>query len=70
MAETTTTAPAAAADNQAASAGTRPTKPDDNAFKADLAKLEKEHKDAMDRFVSTSDGSHEHLASGPNHSFL
>ncbi|KAK0391178.1 hypothetical protein NLU13_0679 [Sarocladium strictum] len=50
MAETTTTAPAAAADNQAASAGTRPTKPDDNAFKADLAKLEKEHKDAMDRF--------------------
>jgi uncharacterized coiled-coil DUF342 family protein len=52
MAETTTTAaaPAPAADNAAPAAATRPTKPDDNAFKADLAKLEKEHKESMERF--------------------
>lgn len=54
MAETTTTAaaPAPAADKSAPAAAVRPTKPDDNAFKADLAKLEKEHKESMERFVS------------------
>lgn len=51
MAETTTTTTAPAADNKATPAA-RPTKPDENAFKADLAKAEKDHKESMDRFVS------------------
>ncbi|KAH8173190.1 hypothetical protein LIA77_07445 [Sarocladium implicatum] len=50
MAETTITTAAPAADTKAAAPAARPTKPDDNAFKADLAKAEKEHKESMDRF--------------------
>lgn len=47
MAETAT-APAPAADKQA---HTRPTKPDENAFKEALAKAEKDHKVSMDHLV-------------------
>ncbi|KAI8679768.1 hypothetical protein NCS57_00255400 [Fusarium keratoplasticum] len=48
MAETAT-APAPAADKQA---HTRPTKPDENAFKEALAKAEKDHKASMDRLAA------------------
>lgn len=48
MAETAT-ATAPAADN--AQQTTRPQKPDENAFQADLAKAEKEHKASMERLV-------------------
>ncbi|KAF4980773.1 hypothetical protein FZEAL_3287 [Fusarium zealandicum] len=48
MAETAT-APAAAADKQNTA---RPTKPDDNVFKEELAKAEKEHKASMDRLAA------------------
>ncbi|KEY74205.1 hypothetical protein S7711_00362 [Stachybotrys chartarum IBT 7711] len=48
MAETATaTAPAPAEDK--AAAATRPTRPNENAFKEELAKAEKAHKEAMDR---------------------
>lgn len=51
MAETATaTAPAPAEDK--AAAATRPTRPNENAFKEELAKAEKAHKEAMDRLVS------------------
>ncbi|KAH7275429.1 multicopy suppressor of BFA (Brefeldin A) [Fusarium solani] len=48
MAETAT-APAPAADKQA---HTRPTKPDENAFKEALAKAEKDHKVSMDHLAA------------------
>ncbi|KAJ4189843.1 multicopy suppressor of BFA (Brefeldin A) [Fusarium falciforme] len=48
MAETAT-APAPGADKQA---HTRPTKPDENAFKEALAKAEKDHKASMDRLAA------------------
>lgn len=41
-------APAPAADSAPAA---RPTKPDENVFKEELAKAEKEHKASMDKFV-------------------
>lgn len=45
-------APAAAAAPAADSApSTRPTRPDENVFKQELAKAEKEHKASMDKFV-------------------
>lgn len=45
-------APAATAAPAADSApSTRPTKPDENVFKQELAKAEKEHKASMDKFV-------------------
>lgn len=47
MAETA----AAAAPAADTSANTRPTRPDENVFKQELAKAEKAHKAAMDRFV-------------------
>lgn len=46
---TETNAPAAAAP---AVPATKPTKPDEDVFKKDLAKLEKEHKTALDQYVS------------------
>ncbi|EEU40878.1 uncharacterized protein NECHADRAFT_99232 [Fusarium vanettenii 77-13-4] len=45
----TATAPAPAADKQA---HTRPTKPDENAFKEALAKAEKDHKVSMDQLAA------------------
>lgn len=47
MAETAT-APAPAAEK---ATSTRPTKPDENVFKEELAKAEKDHKASMDRLV-------------------
>lgn len=47
MAESTT-APAAAAEKPTT---TRPTKPDENVFKEELAKAEKDHKSSMDKLV-------------------
>lgn len=48
MAETAPTkAPAAESTPQA----TRPTRPDENAFKEELAKAEKAHKASMDKLV-------------------
>jgi hypothetical protein len=44
------TAPAAALAAESAS-NTRPTRPDENAFKEQLAKAEKEHKASMDKLV-------------------
>jgi hypothetical protein len=45
-------APAVAAAPEAAAAPTgRPTRPDENIFKEELAKAEKEHKASMDKFV-------------------
>lgn len=46
---TETNAPAAAAP---AVPATKPTKPDEDVFKKELAKLEKEHKAALDQYVS------------------
>ena len=46
----TTTAAAPAAETQAHAV--RPTRPNEEQFKADLAKAEKEHKASMDKFVS------------------
>ncbi|KAF5022267.1 hypothetical protein F66182_5706 [Fusarium sp. NRRL 66182] len=48
MAESAT-ATASAADKQA---NTRPTKPDENAYKEELAKAEKDHKASMDRLAA------------------
>lgn len=48
MAETATS-PAPAAENK--QAHVRPTKPDEEVFKKELAKAEKEHKASMDRLV-------------------
>jgi hypothetical protein len=50
---TAAASPAAAADAAPAASApaTRPTRPDENAFKEALAKAEKEHKAAMDKFV-------------------
>jgi hypothetical protein len=44
---TESTTPAAAA----AVPATKPVRPDEEQFKKDLAKLEKEHKEALDRYV-------------------
>jgi hypothetical protein len=46
---TETNAPAAAAP---AVPATKPTKPDEEVFKKEVAKLEKEHKAALDQYVS------------------
>ncbi|KAF9765277.1 hypothetical protein IL306_002451 [Fusarium sp. DS 682] len=51
MAETATS-PAPAADKADKQANVRPTKPDENLFKQELAKAEKEHKAAMDRLAA------------------
>ena len=55
MAETTTAAAATAnaADglDSDKKAITRPTRPDEDAFKEELSKAEKTHKEAMDRLV-------------------
>jgi ribosomal protein L12E/L44/L45/RPP1/RPP2 len=48
---TDSTAPASAAASAAPATATKPVKPDEEAFKKELAKLEKEHKEAMDRYV-------------------
>jgi hypothetical protein len=50
MAETATS-PAPAADKADKQANVRPAKPDENLFKQELAKAEKEHKASMDRLV-------------------
>jgi Asp-tRNA(Asn)/Glu-tRNA(Gln) amidotransferase C subunit len=46
---TESTTPAAAASVPA----TKPVRPDEEQFKKDLAKLEKEHKEALDKYVRT-----------------
>jgi hypothetical protein len=48
---TETNAPAAAAP---AVPATKPTKPDEEVFKKEVAKLEKEHKAALDKYVSAA----------------
>lgn len=48
MATETASTPAPAADK---TSHTRPTKPDENVFKEELAKAEKEHKGSMDQLV-------------------
>ena len=47
----TQAAPVPAAD---ANATTRPTRPDENVFKEELAKAEKAHKASMDRLVRSA----------------
>ncbi|EWG45654.1 hypothetical protein FVEG_06366 [Fusarium verticillioides 7600] len=51
MAETATS-PAPAADKADKQANVRPAKPDENLFKQELAKAEKEHKASMDRLAA------------------
>ncbi|KAG5747230.1 hypothetical protein H9Q69_003251 [Fusarium xylarioides] len=51
MAETATS-PAPAADKTDKQANVRPAKPDENLFKQELAKAEKEHKASMDRLAA------------------
>ncbi|KAF4503651.1 brefeldin A resistance BFR1 (maintenance of normal ploidy) [Fusarium agapanthi] len=51
MAETATS-PAPAADKADKQANARPAKPDENLFKQELAKAEKEHKASMDRLAA------------------
>ncbi|KAF5554893.1 brefeldin A resistance BFR1 (maintenance of normal ploidy) [Fusarium mexicanum] len=51
MAETATS-PAPAADKADKQANARPAKPDENLFKEELAKAEKEHKASMDRLAA------------------
>ena len=48
MAEAATATPAVA---ETTTPKTRPTRPDENAFKEELAKAEKAHKASMDRLV-------------------
>ncbi|KAK3306602.1 uncharacterized protein B0T15DRAFT_146652 [Chaetomium strumarium] len=47
---TDSTAPASAAASAVPAPATKPVKPDEEAFKKELAKLEKEHKEAMDKY--------------------
>jgi hypothetical protein len=47
-------AAAPAASASASAAATKPVKPDEDAFKKELAKLEKDHKAAMDQYVSAT----------------